>query len=284
MQSPGLYDLVLPSADYGGWAGKPLRSIILCSHPRSGSTLLGEAMRFAGDLGCPLEYLHRGFRPRLAELWDQPALPGYIAEMHRRRTCANGTFAIKLFWQDIEEVACEAAPGQFPPPRSRMAGTMTPQDYRALAALLHDILPNPTYIHLTRRDRLRQAISSVIATQTGLWRAIPDVGRQSPVAEPTFDYDAILSAFAFGEHSHNHWQAYFAANSIMPETLIYEDFMGDYQSVTESLLRRLGSTATKAPPARMQRQASATNEAFLLRFLAEHARRSAADQATSSNP
>ena len=53
------YDLTLAGADCPRWDGPPRRSILICSHPRSGSTLLGEAIRFAGGLGCPLEYLHR---------------------------------------------------------------------------------------------------------------------------------------------------------------------------------------------------------------------------------
>ena len=52
------YDLAGPEGDYPEWDGPPRRSIVLCTHPRSGSSLLGEALTFAGGFGCPLEYFH----------------------------------------------------------------------------------------------------------------------------------------------------------------------------------------------------------------------------------
>ena len=50
------YDLASAAHDYPIWEGLPRRTVLLCTHPRSGSTLLGEALYFAGGLGCPLEY------------------------------------------------------------------------------------------------------------------------------------------------------------------------------------------------------------------------------------
>ncbi len=52
----GQYDLVRAEADYPEWQGPPRRTLLICTQPRSGSTLLGEALWFAGGLGCPLEY------------------------------------------------------------------------------------------------------------------------------------------------------------------------------------------------------------------------------------
>ena len=118
-----IYDLSLSANDFAPWEGSPARSIVICSHPRSGSTLLGEAIHFAGGLGCPLEYLHRGFRPTLAARWQAPDLDTYVAAMHRWRTDPSGTVATKLFWQDVEEIAHERAPDRFPPP-----GAARPED------------------------------------------------------------------------------------------------------------------------------------------------------------
>lgn len=267
------YDLALEEGDFAPWEGPPLRSIIICSHPRSGSSLLGEALRFAGGLGCPLEYLHRGFRPALAERWSAQDLTSYMAALQRSRTDANGVFSIKLFWQDLEEVAHETAPDSFPPPRMMDPGEADDAAYHRLLALVARLCPNPEFVYLERRDRIRQAISAVVATQTGLWRSIPGVGRQDPVGSATFDYDRILGMIAFADYSREHWHAFYKANAISPYRLTYEDLIGDYEGTVTALLARLGSATTRPPQPRMQRQGDAASEAMVLRFLQEHAAR-----------
>lgn len=52
------YDSTLATHD----DGRLRRTILLRSEQRSGSTLLGDALSFAGGLGCPLDYVHAGFR------------------------------------------------------------------------------------------------------------------------------------------------------------------------------------------------------------------------------
>jgi len=266
------YDLALAGGDFARWEGPPRRSILICSHPRSGSTLLGEAIRFAGGLGCPLEYLHRGFRPTIAARWGAPDLDAYVAALHRHRTEPDGVLSIKLFWQDVEDVAHERAPDRFPPPATRAPETMAEDDYRDLRAALDDILPNPEFVYLERRDRVRQAISAMVAAQTGLWRSIPGVGRQRAVGAAEYDYHRILGMIAFADYSHEHWRGFFAANGVAPHRVTYEELVDDFEHVLNGLCTRLGSAAVP-PPRRMRRQADRTTEAMVVRFLRDHAAR-----------
>src|SRR5262249_3954211 len=75
------YDLATERGDYPDRDGPPNRTLLVCCHPRSGSTLLGEAIFTAGGLGCPLEYLHRGFRPAFAARWKTPDLDAFIGAL-----------------------------------------------------------------------------------------------------------------------------------------------------------------------------------------------------------
>jgi len=243
---------------------------MICSHPRSGSTLLVEAIRFAGGLGCPLEYLHRGFRPTIAERWRAPDLDSYVAALHQHRTEPNGVLSIKLFWQDVEDVAHERAPDRFPPPGTTPAAVMHARDYRDLRALVGDLLPDPEFVYLERRDRVREAVSAMVAVQTGLWRSIPGVGRQQAVGAAEYDYDEILRLIALADYSHEHWRAFFAANGVEPYRVTYEELVDDFERVVNGLFAALGS-ASAPPPRRMRRQADQTTEAMVLRFLRDHA-------------
>jgi LPS sulfotransferase NodH len=283
MPSASPYDLALASGDFERWEGPPRRSILICSHPRSGSTLLGEAIRFAGGLGCPLEYLHRGFRPTIAKRWRAPSLASFVAALHRHRTESNGVLSIKLFWQDVEEIAHESAPDRFPAPGTRQPEAMQERDYRELRALLGELLPNPEFVHLERRDRVRQAVSAMVAAQTGLWRSIPGVGRETAVGVAEYDYDRILGMIAFADYCQAHWRAFFAANGVEPYRVSYEELVRDFERSVSAVFTALGS-ASVPPPRRMRRQAGAATEEMVLRFLRDHAERQVSDQVRSSRP
>jgi LPS sulfotransferase NodH len=266
------YDLTLAGADFARWDGPPSRSILICSHPRSGSTLLGEAIRFAGGLGCPLEYFHRGFRPAIAARWQAADLDAYAAALHRHRTEPNGVCSIKLFWQDVEDVAHERAPDRFAPSGTRPAAVMHAREYRDLWALVADLLPNPELVYLERRDRVRQAVSAMVAMQTGLWRSIPGVGRQRAVGVAEYDYDEILRQIARADYSNEHWLGFFAANGVEPYRVTYEELVDEFERVVSGLFARFGS-ASVPPPCRMRQQANQTTEAMVRRFLRDHAAR-----------
>lgn len=270
------YDLALASADYPPRDGLPDRTILVCSHPRSGSTLLGEILYFAGGLGCPLEYFHTGFRPGFAERWQAPDMASLITATRRHRTDASGVFSSKLFWRDIEDLMRELAPSLADAFIDQRAEHVPPSAYRQLHAFLCALFPNPTFIHLKRLDRVRLAISALTAVQTQQWRAIPGQGSTRPEsngakAEVEYDYERIASLIAYADHCHAHWERYFSVNMIGPHALTYEQLARQDRQPLIQLLQHLGHQG-ELPAIRMQRQADARSEKFVARFLADHFR------------
>ncbi|MXO71256.1 Stf0 family sulfotransferase [Alteraurantiacibacter buctensis] len=263
------YDLTSRERDYAAWRGPPRRSLVICTLPRSGSTLLGEAMYFAGGLGCPLEYLHAGFRPRFEEIWDVTGLEGLVEALWRNRTDPSGVLSVKLMWRDVVDVACELAPGRFGHLGQADPQTLSPESYRDLLALIGQLLPNPAFIHLYRRDRVRQAVSGVVAEQTGQWRSIPGAEMQRR-ADPVYDAEAISRQIAYADWSNAHWRN-LLAHAGSSRALAYEDLVRDFSGTLVPLLRELGSSG-EPPPPRMQRQADGHSEQFVLRYLMEQAK------------
>lgn len=263
------YDLTSRERDYAAWSGPPRRTIVICTLPRSGSTLLGEAMYFAGGLGCPLEYLHAGFRPRFEEIWGTPSLPDLVSALWRNRTDPSGTLSIKLMWRDVVELANEVDPKRFACLLQNDPREVPFDVYRDLLGLIETLLPNPTFIHLYRRDRVRQAVSGMIAEQTGQWRSIPGAEMQRQ-HDPHYDAAAISRLVAHADWSNAHWRNLLShAGSVLEMT--YEELTGDFAGTVTRLLRQLGSTGDASPP-RMQRQADRHSEQFVLRYLMENAR------------
>ena len=268
------YDLATVEHDYPARDGLPLRTILICTHPRSGSTLLGEALYFAGGLGCPLEYFHAGFRPALAERWGCKGLSDYGRTVHRLRTDASGTLSVKLFWRDVAELAGELQPGRFDDLHQRPPEATSPDMYREIAGLLAPLFPAARYIHLLRRDRVRQAVSAAAAVQTGIWRKIPQMGERTEATAPSFDFATIERLIAYADFCHRHWHGLFEAIGAAPYGLAYEDLTRDHDATVKAVLEHFGSTAA-VPPVRMKRQSDARNEAMVLRFLREQATRAA---------
>ena len=260
------YDLTTAAADYPEWHGLPERTLLVCTHPRSGSTLLGESIYSAGGLGCPLEYFHRGFRPALAERWQAPDLPTYIQAVYRHRTDPTGVLSVKLFWTDVEETIREK--------RHTDRNGIDANDSPGVAVLAHpriletlrEIFPNPSFVHLSRRDRVRNAVSALVAEQTQRWRSLPGASPTSRAPDVTYDYERILRLMAHSDHCQSQWSDFFATNRITPFELTYEELIS---KGSEDLLAALGNSRPPPVP-RLRRQADARSESLVLRFLQEY--------------
>jgi LPS sulfotransferase NodH len=261
-----VYDLTTEAADYPEWHGPPERTLLLCTHPRSGSTLLGETLYAAGGLGCPIEYFHRGFRPAFAERWQTPDLPSFVRAVHRFRTDRTGVMSVKLFWFDVEETIRE---------RKRLAGEeivdiesagVSAADYPEILSALGELFPNPTFVHLSRRDRVRNAVSALVAEQTQRWRSLPRTSPTARTPDVTYDYERILRLIALGDHCQAQWRSFFAANRITPFELTYEELISKGSG---GLLAALGRPSSPSAP-RLRRQADARSESLALRFLQEY--------------
>lgn len=228
--------------------------------------MLGEALYFAGDLGCPIEYFHVGFRPRLEQEWGVSGTDAYRQAVWRHRTAPNGVLAVKLMWRDVQELARESDPDAFEVlerPPEQVPGEI----YRRLAAFLTTFMPAPSYVHLFRGDRLRQAVSAMIATQTGQWRSIPGAEMER-LREPDYDRDTIKRLIGYSDFCHGHWRNLIAASGAPSVSISYEELARDYQPAVGRVMAALGSNAP-LPPVRMRRQASDLSEAFVARYLRE---------------
>jgi trehalose 2-sulfotransferase len=268
------YDLSTAAHDYPWWQGPPLRSILICTLPRSGSTLLGEAMYFSSGLGCPLEYFHAGFRPDFEARWQTPNLSEFRDAVWRHRTDPSGTLSVKLMWRDVQELAVETDPVLFVPLTETPPQHVPVAIYEAAAELLTGLFPAPTPVHLVRRDRVRQAVSSCIAHDTGQWRAVRDAAMPRN-GEPIYDADAIRHQIGYADHSHAHWRNLLRVMPEPPIAIAYEDLLGDFENSLRDLFRELGHEGP-VPPPRMQRQADARSEMFVRQFLMENAQRTQA--------
>ena len=232
--------------------GKVTKSLLVCATPRSGSTLLCALLDGTGVAGRPQESFERlpssGLPRQPREYFDgiedpellgllgptDPGEPDHsdpIPQALATGTTGNGVFAAKLMWTHLLGLA------------DRLG--------RALdAALLAERFPAPRYVHVTRDDKVAQAVSLWRAVQTREWRAGDVLTRDSAV----YHGGAIAHLAAQLREQDDAWRAWFAAQRIEPFSVRYELLAGDPRGVVTELLDRVGIGPAEIPEPPMRRQ------------------------------
>ena len=242
----------------------PTKPYIVCATQRSGSTLLCEALQSTGVAGQPDEFLE----PTNVRRWtahlrtSSPA--GYLAALRARRSSANGVFGLKLMFPDL--VAFIAASGK-------------PIDHAAMADQVDSLLPGVSYLWLTRRNKIRQAVSYLRAVQTDVWQL-----RDRATSPPgQYSYDGIRTMRQYIVTCEGHWRSYFRAGGIRPLVIEYESFTASYSDTVSETLEHLRLPHRPVGPPTLRRQADVISDAWVERFHRDDARRDGADVDASTH-
>jgi len=273
---------------------KPMLSYLVCATPRSGSTLLCHELDRTGLAGRPQEYFealrrsgvprrpHEYFDPdrhpniveRLAfremledapkpnALWRPDIYDQYLAWALREGTTANGVFGAKVMWGYLGDFA-------------ELLRGIEGNAGRSLPDLLARAFPGLRYVQITRRDKVRQAVSLWKAVQTQAWRreaGAGDDGREGRAPEPVFSFRAINYLMRQLTAHDASWDAYFLGLGYEPLKVTYEELAESTDAVVRSVLDHLGIAAPAdlqigAP--RLSVQADEVSEAWVARVL-EH--------------
>jgi LPS sulfotransferase NodH len=228
---------------------------IICSTPRSGSTLLGFLLRECGMMGVPHEYLHPNVHlPALARRC-QPVAPdgsvdfdAYFGWLRRRRSTANGVFGLKTHWRHV-------APLLHISPVARWIE----------GALL---------IRMRRRDVIRQAISYYVAEETGVWSVV-DASAAAAIPAPEYDGPLIEKYLLMLLEEDAGWSRFLSGKKLSALEVWYEDLIAAPDPVCRSVCRHVGvdvpfAFAFDLAAVSLKRLSSPHAEDWKRRFSAEH--------------
>lgn len=248
-------------------------SYLVCGVQRSGSGWLCEGLRSTGVAGVPSEYYMPAFsgsdaldlgiagfedsawaRERGVTTW-----PDFLAATLQEGRTANGVFASKLQWNGFE-------------PLLEKLRTYTPYGGTAtIRQLLGRAFGKPRYLYLTRRDRVRQAVSWALAGQTG-HAASTQAAQHAPLAEPSFDPELLDDLLRLIRKEEAGWASLFDVLGVEPLRLVYEDWSEDLPGTVDAIFRWLEVPASRNAfdPSQMtlERQATALNEEWATRYRA----------------
>ncbi len=241
---------------------KPTISYIICSMPRSGTHLLGEALQNTGRAGRPDEYFicdHDGRMENqtgnIANLYGEKTLEEFRQLVLELGSTANGVFGITIMGGYLQMI---------------VDNFHTLPQYQNLGPyeLLNTLFYNPKYIWLVRRDKVKQAVSIVKALQTNLWRKskeMPNIRNQ----QLEFDYKGIEHYQKRIIAAEERWETYFKEHDIIPFKVVYEDLIDAYEQTAIAILDFLNIPTNDIlfGPRQLRRQADDLTEDWIARYL-----------------
>ncbi len=246
-------------------------SYVICTSPRSGSTMLCKLLTATKVAGNPESLFHK---PSI-EAWLEYYGLEPTAYASRKQTleavftaakaCGKGetkVFGLRL-QRDSFEFFMEQLDFLHP-------GQAT--DLERIEAAFGPTL----FIYLSRVDRLDQAISCVRAEQTGLWHRNADgteLERQEPKRRDGYDAEAIRCYIETFSNSNAAWSRWFDEQSIVPIEVSYETLSQEPQAVLTEILAALGSEGSiaRSVPLQTAKLADKINRDWRARFEAEYA-------------
>ena len=176
------------------FARRPSKRFLLASTGRTGSHLLAYHLFLTGMLGSPFEYLHPKHFERWRTLAGGTSSAEVLSFIEGKRTGTAGWFSLKAHWQQLHEFECSLG-------------------NRREAMLTFDFA-----VHLKRRSVIRQAISMLVAQQTGSW-----IHFQRPNAKPEYSQTKIQQHIDRINHSNACWADWFQRRSVPYAECYYED-------------------------------------------------------------
>jgi trehalose 2-sulfotransferase len=248
---------------------RPESSFFICHTLRCGSTLLCDALSSTGVAGYAEEYFPE--RSPTGEVWvatgaalkdpdtwrsDWVSTPfeECLDRALRSGTTPNGVFASKVKWLNM-------------PGFGEMLGVPPHRAALSLAQHLDGLFPNLRYVWVTRRDKVRQAVSLVKAKQSAQWKAMT---AQPQCADATeYNFHVVDLALRRILHEECLWEEYFTHAGITPFTVVYEDLVRNYESTVRGVLDHLeiglpGEYVFPSP--RLHKQADAVSEEWVARY------------------
>ena len=211
---------------------------IICTSPRSGSTLLCKMLTATACAGVPESYFHT---PSVAD-WlkeyglRQAGYPNSVAALRAvfAQVSKQGRGATQLFGLRVQRPSfaflVQHMALLFPEAKTDLA--------RFEAAF-----GRTRFVHLTRQDKLAQAVSMVRAEQTGLWHRHADgreLERLAPASAPIYDRLAIAQKMALLAGYDRSWLDWFEREQIDPLRIEYEDLAANPEAVLWQVMQELG--------------------------------------------
>ncbi|MEM1326475.1 MAG: Stf0 family sulfotransferase [Bacteroidota bacterium] len=231
--------------------------------PRTGSTLLCKGLEETCIAGCPGEFFNLVNNETLLEKYEVQNYAQLKEKIWQLGSSPNGIFGIKHSWHRTHHQ-----------PLFEELRQLQTLDYQiSKANATQDLFPNAKHIFLTRRNKIRQAVSWWRAINNGVWHLEENQRQQDQMSffEAHYNFDALHHLFREASLRECAIQAYFTAEKIQPLTLIYEDMTADFPKTINQIIEYLeiNHQGYPKPTFHYRRTADELSELWVERFRQE---------------
>ncbi len=245
-------------------------SYVICTSPRSGSTLLSNLLRATGVAGNPASYFHHpsisDWQKYFDQIPDASMSEQQILHAIFRAAITEGTLNTGMFGLRLQQHSFDYF--------KRKLGILYPE-LSSDTQRFTKAFGRTAFLYLSRRNKFEQAVSYVKAEQTGLWHIAPDgteVERLSPPQTPTYNFERIKTSFEEVKTSDRHWENWFQTENIVPLRISYEELSVHPIRSLGKVLDHLGvtyETLSDIEP-RVAKMADKINQNWVERFRFEY--------------
>jgi trehalose 2-sulfotransferase len=239
----------------------PRRCYVVCTIPRSGSNLLTDGLRDTRHAGMPKQFfLPKGQSRYAAELGLDAAADyaTYVRGVVNSKTTHNEVFGFKLMSWYLDDFLKRLR-------ETHGFGNSATSDLE----LLRKAFPHLSFVRIVRRHKLRQALSTARALQTGLWKVQKG---KTTLREPEFDPDLIEQSLHEAERQEKIWDDFFRRIGVKPFNVEYEELCQNYEAAIRAAMSflkiKFPASAPVGPPV-TTRQSDEMSQMWEERFLAE---------------
>ncbi len=230
--------------EIGNYMTRPAQSYIICDTPRSGTTLLCDLLTETGIAGHPDSFFRLESRQWWAEhlnvstekwVGTSAFSQQFLSAVLQEGTGQTSVFGMRLMWRDFDSLI-KGLDNIYP-------GIANDK------MRLSEAFGSTRFVHLTREDKVAQAISRFKAEQSGLWHINTDGTereRLSPESNPAYDAQAISSLVSEYKKHDTAWNNWFTEQNIQPIRIKYEKLAIDPQGTLAKTMSALGLDPTIA--------------------------------------
>lgn len=236
---------------------EPRLSYTIWFTQRTGSTLLCKALEATQIAGIPNEWLYRWL--------DDPHEQGQ-AELQMllwgRGSTSNGVFGLKHSFHEPHFTKLVETFRQFP-------GCPAQETNRV--RIWEHAFPAHKHIFMTRRNKVRLAVSWWKAINTQEWHRLSSASPKATDLTDVYSFDAIHHLYSECSMREAGIQEFFSEGSIVPLSIVYEDFIQEYEKTVRKVLEflELDTTNTKIFAPSLARTADDISEEWVQRFREE---------------
>ena len=239
---------------------KPQHSYTIWFTQRTGSTLLYKALESTRVAGVPREWFN--CPPDLLETFHQSSYTELQEYLWKLGSTPNDIFGISHSFYEPHFSQLTETLRKFP---------ACPPAETSRTKIWEHVFPNHRHIFMTRRNKIRLAVSWWRAIQSGEWHIPTGELRKQVDLSNAYSYDAINHLYNECSMREAGIQEFFAEGNIVPLNLFYEDFVQEYEQTVRTILDYLeldSRSVTIAPPA-LTKTADAVSEEWVQRFREE---------------